>query len=665
MKDHTVLYGDVWAGLSTIEDNSIDCVVTSPPYWSQRDYGFEGQIGNEPSVHDYLAKLVTIFCLLRKKLKPQGVFYLNLGDKYLTKYGNTPLGMIPYKLAYHLVEDGWRLEDMLIWFKPNHMPSSVKNRFTNTYEPVFVLVKAKENYYSEFKKDNDSNNILKIPLQPLPYKHMATYPEKLVEVLLQRGIPNHALVLDPFAGSGTTTKAVQNLSKGYFNPRKMQSIMIEANQEYVWIIKKRCNIPKQYIQKIPFKALKPASLVKILQKTIHTATSIKELDKNSKKVIIKIFKSSKDFNSFIPLLNGEKLAKSLPDDGVCFLGLLNPNINDINAISYVNDHGWVIRNMIVVPKEEIGWIPIFMLVKDIKSVRYRFNLDNIRIEHKTETSLNWHKIDFTGYRVEKPQAIFKKSDKGLIAKVLSRFSNGLPHWLIVQWESGEYSLEEIIIESIDSKNVEMTCPKCSFQLKQFYHYRKRISCPSCSLQLWKDTNNIPVLTESNPRVEPVYQHEKLDVLEKNTKKLSYNGKFKDVDRINIGQSPGARASIQDQYFSMLRYYDVQQSMISDYLNLYRKKVGFTKKQLTEKYPPEYKHTVGHWLRKDMGGSLPKIEDLRKLDEILGLDRSYVDYISRVGLKLQTVLTDTRGKNPGDFLDIPLKKVIQMLKRVGE
>ena len=88
---------------------------------------------------------------------------------------------------------------------------------------------------------------------------------------------------------------------------------------------------------------------------------------------------------------------------------------------------------------ENGWIPIFMLVKDIKSVRYRFNLDNIRIEHKTDTSCNWHKIDFTGYRVEKPQTIFKKADKGLIAKVLSRFSNGLPQWLVVQWGSGDYS----------------------------------------------------------------------------------------------------------------------------------------------------------------------------------------------------------------------------------
>ncbi|MFX0171096.1 MAG: DNA methyltransferase [Candidatus Hodarchaeota archaeon] len=665
MNDHIVLYGDVWAGLSTIEDNSIDCVVTSPPYWSQRNYYFKGQIGNEPSLQNYFKKLVTIFRLLRKKLKFNGVFFLNLGDKYLSKYGNAPLGMIPYRLAYYLVENGWKLEEILIWYKTNHMPSSVKNRFTNTYEPIFVLVKHAKNYYSKFKKNNDSINILKIPLQPLPYKHMATFPEKLVEALLERGIPDSALVLDPFGGSGTTTKAVQNLSNGYFNPRKMRSVIIEANKEYIRIIKKRCKIPTHCIRKIPYKDFKPLLPLKKRQENNHTAISSKNFDLNSDHVIIKLFSSSEEFNSFIPNLYQGKLAKSLSDDGVCFLGLLDPNINDINTITYVNNHGWIIRNMIVVPKEDVGWIPIFMLVKDIKSVRYQFNLDIIRVEHKTSSYFNWDRTDFTGYRVVKPLTIFKKPEKGLITKVLSYFPNGLPHWLVVQWNSVDYSLEEVINESNDSKGIEMSCPRCQMPLIQFYHYQTTISCPSCSLQLWKDINSIPVLTELNPRVEPTYQHEKIDVQEKNIKKSAYNGKFKDADRINIGQSPGARASIQDQYFSMMRYYDVQQSMISDYLNIYRKKIGLTKKGLTEKFPPEYKHTVGHWLRKDMGGSLPKIKDLQKLEELIGLGKSYVNYISRVGLKLQTVLTDTRGKNPGDFLELPLKKVIQMLKRVGE
>jgi len=186
MNDHEILYGDVFACLFNLKDNFIDCAVTSPPYWSQRDYGFKGQIGNESEADDYLAKLVTVFSVLRRKLKPKGVFYLNIGDKFLTKYGNTPLGMIPYKLAYYLVDDGWQLEDIIIWYKPNHMPSSVKNRFTTTYEPIFVLTKEEDNYYREYKQKEDFSNIFKIPIQPVPYKHMATYPEKLVETKLTR-----------------------------------------------------------------------------------------------------------------------------------------------------------------------------------------------------------------------------------------------------------------------------------------------------------------------------------------------------------------------------------------------------------------------------------------------------------------------------------------------
>ncbi|MFX0207097.1 MAG: DNA-methyltransferase, partial [Candidatus Hodarchaeota archaeon] len=259
---HKILFGDVWAALTTLEDHSIDCVVTSPPYWAQRDYGFKGQIGNELSLPDYLAKLVTIFTLMRQKLKPKGNFFLNIGDKYVSKYGNTPLAMIPYLLAFYLVRDGWNLEDIIIWYKPNHMPTPVKNRLTNTYEPIFVFSRSNENHYAKYKQKVNLSNILKIPLQPVPYKHLATYPERLVETLLRFDFPNDALILDPFAGSGTTCKAVQNISEGYFNPIKMRSIMIEANKEYVKIIKQRCNIKNTAIQKIPYRSYEIHSLTK-------------------------------------------------------------------------------------------------------------------------------------------------------------------------------------------------------------------------------------------------------------------------------------------------------------------------------------------------------------------------------------------------------------------
>ncbi|MHA2244747.1 MAG: DNA methyltransferase [Candidatus Hodarchaeales archaeon] len=664
MYDHKILCGDVWASLSTLDDNSVDCVITSPPYWSQRDYGFDGQIGTEPSLQDYFEKLVTVFHLLRQKIKLKGIFYLNIGDKYVSKYGNTPLAMIPYKLAYYLVQDGWVLNDTIIWFKPNHMPSSVKNRLTNTYEPIFVLSKEESNYYTEYKQNKNFSTILRIPLQPVPYKHMATYPEKLIESLLKLGLPNNGLVLDPFAGSGTTCKAVQTISEGYFNPIKMRSIMIEAFKDYVSIIKNRCKINTRNIEKIPFKPYKTLPLAKSFPNSVKGVKTIDDFNIESDNVIIKVFEEPEEYNSFIPLLYDGSLLDTLDDDGVCFLGLLNHNIEDIFVIIQSKDYGWIIRNMIVVPQGNNDWIPIFMLVKDIKSVRYRFNLDAIRIEHQYKITDDWNEVDFTGYRVEKSQAFFKNPEKGFLGKALSRHPNGLPHWIVVKWISEEYSVEEVITGFGELSCIKMFCPACETELEKYHHYNKLLSCPSCSLQLWNDIKSIPKLLETNPLVKPEYQHEEINISERKTNK-DYDGKFKDIDRINIGQSPGARVSVEEQFFSVQRYYNVKQSMISDYLNLYRIEDGVTKNALTKKFPPEYKHTVGHWLRKDMGGSLPKYEDLIKLNEFLKLDKPYINYISRTGLKLQTVIADTRGKNPGDFLDFPLSKVITMLKRVGE
>lgn len=660
MTIHKILKGDVWAGLSTLENNSIDCVITSPPYWSQRNYGFNGQIGLENTLDDYISRLVTIFNRLRQKLKPKGVFFLNIGDKYLSKYGNTPLGCIPFKLVYHLVKDGWNLEEIIIWYKPNHMPSSVKNRFTNTYEPIFILSKDSFNYFNAFNKKRPFTKILKIPLQPVPYKHMATYPEKLIESLLSWGLPDDAIVLDPFAGSGTTCKAVQNVSKGYFNPIKMQSIMIEANEDYIQIIRERCKIPAQNISKIPYE---PYELKQIDKTNVNRIIErqIEDLNIKPGHVIVKLFQTSFEFQSVLPLLYGDQIANVLSDEGIFFVGLFDFTIEDFYGMALANDYGWIIRNLLIVPYRK-HWFPIWMLVKDIKSVKYRFNLDSIRTEHRLNKSSDWKEIDFIGYKVVKPQNLFKKPDQGVIAKIFSHYNNGLPKWVVVQWKSDTYSLEEILDNSNGENNITMRCPSCLALLKNFYNYENILNCSSCSLELWRGIESIPNLIEVKPRKEPFYKHQIIDIVEKNTKKTNYKGKFRDMDRFNIGQSPGARASVEEQFFSMQRFYNVEQSMISDYLNLYRNKTKLSKKQITEKFPPEYKHTVSHWLRKDMGGSLPKYEDLLKLNEILQIDKSYFNYISRMGLKLQTVLESGKGKNPGDFLDMPIKQVIDLLKR---
>ncbi len=666
MSIHKVLYGDVWACLSTLNDNSIDCAITSPPYWSQRDYGFKGQIGNEKTLEEYLEKLITIFGLLRMKLKPKGVFYLNIGDKYHTKYGNTPLGLIPYILAYYLIMDSWVLEDLIIWQKLNHMPSSVKNRFTNTYEPIFVLSKEKLNYYCLFKQHNNISNILRVPLQPVPYKHMATFPEKLVEYLLKRGLPNDALILDPFAGSGTTCKAIQNLSEGYFNPIKMSSIMIESFKDYIRIIKSRCNIKTNRITRVPFKKYFPTPLNTSLEVPISkiSDTSLSTFKLKREKNIIKIFKDSKKFNYFLPLLYDGTINSHLDDDGVLFLGLPNHDIHNMFKMSQLNQNGWIIRNMLVVP-QGTDWFPIFMLVKDIKSVKYKFNLDMIRIAHKHTQISDWNPQDFTGLRVEKPQNYFKNPESGVISAIISHYESGLPKWVLVSWNKTKTnSLEEVIENSSFNDQIIMYCPECNSELDVFHHYKEKMVCFSCKTQLWQDINNIPILEEKYPRVEPEHHFSNKINNKRDIKKSKYRGKFIDAEKINLGQSPGARVSVNEQYFTLQRYYKINQSMICDYLNIHRKNVGLTKKGLTDKFPPEYKHTCGHWLRKDMGGSLPKIEDLLKLREILNLGDTYVNYINRMGLKLQTVIAEKKGKNPGDFLDYPLEKIIDMLKKVS-
>jgi len=138
---------------------------------------------------EYIARLLLIFDKLLERMSDKGVFFLNVGDKYLSRYGKTPLGFIPYKLAYFMTKRGWILNDILIWYKPNHMPTSVKNRFANSYEPVFVLSKNRENYFTEYvETDENYSNILKVNLQPTPYRHVAVYPEELVEKLINMTI---------------------------------------------------------------------------------------------------------------------------------------------------------------------------------------------------------------------------------------------------------------------------------------------------------------------------------------------------------------------------------------------------------------------------------------------------------------------------------------------
>lgn len=137
-----VIIGDALTVLRSIPDKSINLVITSPPYWSQRDYGVKDQIGNEKTPEEYIEKLLEVAKEIRRVLTDDGAYFLNIGDKYVDKN----LQMIPFKLAIEMQRAGWVIRNVIIWHKTNAMPSSIKDRFSTTYEPIFFFVKSTDNY---------------------------------------------------------------------------------------------------------------------------------------------------------------------------------------------------------------------------------------------------------------------------------------------------------------------------------------------------------------------------------------------------------------------------------------------------------------------------------------------------------------------------------------
>ena len=168
-------------GLKQLRDNSINCCVTSPPYWGLRDYGVEGQIGLEPTPEEYVANMVEVFREVKRVLKPEGTLWLNLGDSYASVHtgghksakatvGSNKEGIqeirqrkaqpetyglkqkdlvgIPWRVAFALQADGWYLRQDIIWHKPNAMPESVKDRCTKAHEYIFLLSKSAHYYFN-------------------------------------------------------------------------------------------------------------------------------------------------------------------------------------------------------------------------------------------------------------------------------------------------------------------------------------------------------------------------------------------------------------------------------------------------------------------------------------------------------------------------------------
>jgi DNA modification methylase len=168
-----ILNMDALEGLRSLPSDSVDCCVTSPPYWGLRDYGHEGQLGLEPTAEEYIDKMVEIFHETMRVLTPEGTLWLNLGDSYTgskndgkpgktSNVGNTERGIqvcipkkgrpknlvgIPWRVALALQSDGWYLRQDIIWHKSNAMPESVTDRCTKSHEYIFLLTKSPKYYF--------------------------------------------------------------------------------------------------------------------------------------------------------------------------------------------------------------------------------------------------------------------------------------------------------------------------------------------------------------------------------------------------------------------------------------------------------------------------------------------------------------------------------------
>jgi len=168
-----ILHGNCIDKIKELDDNSIDCVVSSPPYFGLRDYGVEGQFGLEKTYQEYLSNTVKIFKTFKPKLKDNATVWWNVGDSYSSgkrtsttnqslrgnkNYGvtRTPvqdgikekdLLMIPNRVAIALQDAGWYIRSEIIWHKPNPMPESVRDRPTSAHEKIWLITKSKKYYY--------------------------------------------------------------------------------------------------------------------------------------------------------------------------------------------------------------------------------------------------------------------------------------------------------------------------------------------------------------------------------------------------------------------------------------------------------------------------------------------------------------------------------------
>ena len=269
--DSVIFQGDASTVLQRLPSQSVQCIVTSPPYWGLRDYNIPEQIGLEPTLPQFFNRLTSVFSEAKRVLADDGVLWLNIGDGYtsgnrgwrapdkknparaMSVRPDTPKGLkpkdlqgIPWRLAIALQDDGWYLRADIIWNKPNAMPESVKDRPTRAHEYLFMLTKSEQYYYDRnaILEENGRNrrSVWNVNTQPYPGAHFATFPQPLIEPCIKASTRPGDYVLDPFFGSGTTGLAAQCLDRKY--------IGIELHPQYVDLAASRLETDERAIVRI-------------------------------------------------------------------------------------------------------------------------------------------------------------------------------------------------------------------------------------------------------------------------------------------------------------------------------------------------------------------------------------------------------------------------------
>lgn len=286
--------------VSRMPDNYLDCIITSPPYWQQRDYGYDGQWGLEPTFQEYLDHLWGLMDAVYPKLKDSGTVWINLGDTYngnkisnsdtlinenvhksnIVKkiqpgIKNKSLLLIPHRFAIGCEDMGWIVRNDIIWAKSNAMPESVTDRFTKKHEYMFFMVKNEKYYFDldaikdkienkgkprvfgksgnprndtgriynpekyDKKNPGDVSDFWDIPTKPNSAKHYATYNDELIRKPILAGCPEGGIIYDPFMGIGTTAVCALRANRKFIGS--------EMSKEYCDIANK--NIKPYLLQK--------------------------------------------------------------------------------------------------------------------------------------------------------------------------------------------------------------------------------------------------------------------------------------------------------------------------------------------------------------------------------------------------------------------------------